>query len=202
MNSDASQAVRRYEGLIRATARRIEAYVELDFDDIEQRLRIKVWRALLSYDPRRSRLPEDRYVVSCVFNEKKDILNLRRRGDIGIDALMNAARREEEGVFGRRSADSFEAQYLATTAEQVFGCVEDDDLRLPSTLTELELEIVLLLYTERYQTEVAVALGLSKGEIERAMRSIRVKLADWRPAASVVEAPLPQRRPHECRRAA
>jgi hypothetical protein len=79
--------VRRYEGLVRATANRIAPFVEMPLEDIEQRLRIKVWRALVTFDSAIGR-PEDQYVLSCVFNEKKDILALRRRGELPLDAML------------------------------------------------------------------------------------------------------------------
>jgi hypothetical protein len=40
---------------------------------------------------------------------------------------------------------------------------------------------VLLLYRDYKQSESARHLGLEKHKMERAMRSIRQKLADWRP---------------------
>lgn len=181
--------VRLYEGLVRATANvilTIAPTVELSREDIEQRLRIKVWRALDTWSPAWNR-PVDKYVVNCVFNEKKDILDLKRRGEIALDSILLAP-----GEGGDHSKPSqYEQERLAVSAEQVFASVEEDDLQLPSTLTSLELRVVLLLYVQRYQTEIAIELGLSKGEMERTMRSIRAKLADWRPSAAERESVLP-----------
>jgi RNA polymerase sigma factor (sigma-70 family) len=191
--------VRRYEGLVRATANRIAPFVEMPVEDIEQRLRIKVWRALVTFNPRVGRA-EDQYVVSCVFNEKKDILSLRRRGELPLDAMLTPEDRKHN------RGDAFEEQYLSVAAEQVYASIEEDDLRLPSTLTHLELQVITLLYAQRYQTEIALELGLSKGEMEKSMRSIRVKLADWRPSASergaALPTPLPPREQHPARHAA
>ena len=43
--------LRHYEGLIFRTARFAAPLVEDDFEDVQQVLRIKCWRALLAYDP-------------------------------------------------------------------------------------------------------------------------------------------------------
>jgi RNA polymerase sigma factor (sigma-70 family) len=191
--------VRRYEGLVRATANRIAPFVEMSVEDVEQRLRIKVWRALSTFNPSHGRA-EDQYVLSCVFNEKKDILALRRRGEGSLDALITPEDRK------RNRGDAFEEQYLSVAADQVYASVEEDDLCLPSTLTRDELQVVIRLYAQRYQTEIALELGLSKGEMEKAMRSIRQKLADWRPSEAerggVLPTPLPPREPHQVPRAA
>jgi DNA-directed RNA polymerase specialized sigma24 family protein len=191
--------VRRYEGLVRATANRIAPFVEMPLEDIEQRLRIKVWRALVTFDSAIGR-PEDQYVLSCVFNEKKDILALRRRGELPLDAMLTPEDRK------RNRGDAFEEQYLSVAAEQVYASIEEDDLTLPSTLSHLELRVVTRLYAQRYQTEIALELGLSKGEMEKAMRSIRAKLADWRPSASergcALLPPLRRREQHQARRVA
>lgn len=199
-----NEDVRKYEGLVRATASRIAPFVELPVEDIEQRLRIKVWRALATYNPKWGRA-EDQYVLGCVFNEKKDILDLKRRGEIGLDSLLRPVDRTLSGDSAGRM-DGFEEKHLAIAADSIYGHIEEDDFRLPSTLTGLEQRVVVLLYVQRYQTEIAIELGLSKGEMERTMRSIREKLADWRPSeaerGTAVPLPLPQRAPLQARHAA
>src|SRR3954470_7263330 len=72
--------LRLYEGLIFSTARRYSIFVEEDLEDIQQILRVKVFRALESYDgakapPRTDgRSPRDAYVFQCVRNQAKDLL--------------------------------------------------------------------------------------------------------------------------------
>jgi RNA polymerase sigma factor (sigma-70 family) len=157
-----------YEGLVHKTASLYVAYVEEEFEDIVSILRIKVWRALQSYDPSRSSMPPERYVFSCVKNQCKDLVKRKRRDELFLADLV------EEGA-------DFEVRYLQADASQVFSAIEEDDLTLPSTLSQREREIVGLLYLDFSQTEAAARLGLRRNEMERAVKVIRQKMADWRP---------------------
>lgn len=176
--------LRLYEGLIFSTARRYSIFVEEDLEDIQQILRVKVFRALESYDgakaPARTdgRDPRDAYVFQCVRNQAKDLLKKKPRHESYIDDSFA----DEEGS-GR---DWFEHSIgMATTHDQVYGEIEDDDLVVPNTLTELERQVVCLLYAGYRQSEVARSLCLVKRDMERAMRSIRLKMEDWRPTVLV-----------------
>lgn len=157
-----------YEGLIHKTASLYVAHVEEEFEDIVSILRIKVWRALVSYDPSRSSMPTERYVFSCVKNQCKDLVKRKRRDELFIADLVD-------------DAATFEVRYLQADASQVFSAIEEDDMILPSTLNQREREIVGLLYLDLSQKEAAARLGLRRNEMERAVRIIRQKMADWRP---------------------
>lgn len=165
------QELEHYEGLIFKHATRIVGIVELELDDIRAIYRVKAWRALESFDPRRSHLPVERYVFSCLKNAEKDLLKRRRRDEAFIADLEASPR--------------FEARYQAADHETVYFDVEDESGLVPNTLTEVELRVVLLLYSDYRQTEVARRLGMEKPEMDRLMRSIREKMSDWRPAARV-----------------
>lgn len=159
-------------------------------EDVQQVLRLKVWRALVAFDPARARgMNRDRYVFMCLRDQAKDLANKRKRRELYIEDLTDDYLGDER----LSSRDRFDARYLSTTHDENFGAVEDDDLLIPNTLTAAEVEIVVLLYREYKQSEVARRLGLEKREMERAMRSIRQKLADWRPAPPAVVAPEPER---------
>lgn len=69
--------------------------------------------------------------------------------------------------------DRFDAQYLSVDGDDVYGSVERESLDLPASLTDLEHQIVLLLYRDFRQTDAAVILGVSRNEVERSMRRIR-----------------------------
>ena len=157
-----------YEGLIHKTASLYVGYVEEEYEDVVSILRIKAWRALQSYDPTRSSMPPERYVFSCVKNQCKDLVKRRRRDELFLADLAD-------------QAPAFEARYVQADASQVFADVEDDDLILPSTLTQREREIVGLLYLDFSQKEAAAQLGMRRNEMERAVKVIRQKMADWRP---------------------
>jgi hypothetical protein len=75
--------------------------------------------------------------------------------------------------------------------EHVYAAIEDDDLLIPSTVTAFEKRVLLMLYTGDYkQREIAQRLmpleyeldeDGAKREVERAIRALRDKFADWRP---------------------
>jgi DNA-directed RNA polymerase specialized sigma24 family protein len=67
----------------------------------------------------------------------------------------------------------------------VYGVVDEDDVLIPSTVTAFERRVLLLLYTGDYkQGEMALRLGVEKREVEKAIRALRDKFADWCPSAS------------------
>jgi predicted DNA-binding protein (UPF0251 family) len=54
---------------------------------------------------------------------------------------------------------------------------------LKAKLATLELRVLCLLYRDFRQSEVARQLGIEKREVEKAVRAIRAKMADWRASA-------------------
>lgn len=172
-----------YEGLIFSTTRIVvEAGVEEEFEDLQQIFRMKLVKALRAYNPRRSRLARDAFIFGAIANQKKDMLKRKRRNEGSVEELADAYSTE----------DRFALEHgLVTSPDEIYAAIEDDDLMLPSTLSAIERQIVVRLYAGRMQIEAAAELGLTKGETERAMRSIRVKLADWRPSGEREHVPTP-----------
>lgn len=168
-----------YEGLCRKTASLYVGFVQEDYDDIVQVLRITVWRANVSYDRSRSKMTRERYIFMCVKNRCKDLVRKRHRPEVFLEDL---APHEDSPVEWMLQ--------LATSHEQTFGDVEDE-LTMPSTLTATERHIIGLLYADRTQKETAAALGLTRAEMERAVKVIRQKMADWRPGPSALPAAMP-----------
>lgn len=187
-----SEDIPHYEGLVRKTAARYVAFVEEDFEDICAIFRQKVWRALVKYDPARSKMTQDTFVFSCIKNQGKDLVKRsrseaarRRRWDTFIEDEAPAFASPEGFRAGTDlSRDAFEHQYLQLSSEDVYGRIDEGVLLLPSTLTEVERQVVGLLYLDYMQSEAIVLLGMSKGIMERTMKAIREKMADWRPSAS------------------
>lgn len=181
-----------YEGLVFKTASLVmeqRGGSTDDFEDVRQRLRIKVWLALRSFDPAKAKQPVQGYVFTCVTNEVKDIHRLKRRPEVSIeDVAPNGSSGFDNHVVTR---DEFEAEHLAVDSETVYGEVEDDALSLPSTLDKIERAIVLRLYCDRTQVEIADELGLTRSQVETRVKRIRAKLGDWRPSAEVI--PFPAR---------
>jgi hypothetical protein len=81
--------------------------------------------------------------------------------------------------FWRR--DRFEGRYLSADHDTAYFEAEDEPPLIPSTLTDLELQVLCLLYESYRQTEIARYLRVEKRDIEKAVRNIRTKMADWSP---------------------
>jgi RNA polymerase sigma factor (sigma-70 family) len=142
-------------------------HVQDEYEDIVSILRIKVWRALCAFDPARSSMPVQRYVFSCVKNQAKDLVKKRRRNEVYIEDIAHG---ESDVAYFDRGAGS-------AGADQVYADVERELPQLPSTLTNLEREIIVRLYLDLTQRQVAATLCISRTEMDRSMRSIREKLA-------------------------
>lgn len=179
-----------YEGLVLMTAARYVDMIDGDIEDLQQLLRIRVWKALNAFDPAKSvvprvrgrRSPRERFVFMVLRNECKDWVRWKRlRGNLSIERL------EEMDTEGGTPVSRELEQTLSTSSDVVYSEVEDELPLIPSTLNELELQVVCLLYRDYRQTEIALKLMVEKREVERAVRGIRAKMADWRPSA-----PLPE----------
>lgn len=174
---DCSADLAHYQGLVNRTAALVAIEVQLDADDIAQFLWIKVWRAVRDWNPTRARPGKGRddYVFMCVQDQVKD--------------LKKRPRRREQFLADLRleSEDSWDLEHgLAVDPDVAFAEAEDEPVQLPSSLTVEERGVIELLVSGYRQAEAARFLGWPPSLMERTMRSIRLKLADWRP---VVMAP-------------
>lgn len=178
-----------YEPLVRSTALLIvselrrRADPDDDLDDVMQLLRMKVWRALGYFDAAKARRRKgesvhqarDRFVFMCLTDARKDIAKRKRSIVVMIE--------DWAPFVDERVRDAFDAKYLAQTSDEVFAAVDEPPPLVPNTLTELERAVMLLLYRDYTHREIAVRLGASKGEVSSAVRALRAKFADWRPAS-------------------
>lgn len=162
-----------YEGLIHKTAGMYARFIQEDYDDIVSILRIKVWWALEYYDPARSRQPVDRFVFSCVKNQVKDLLKRKRRDEVYLED-------QPESITDHHCVD----------ADVVFQDIERELPGIPNTLTGVEREVLVRLYLSLTQREVSADLGLTRSEMEKTMRSLRTKMADWEPSPQRLPARL------------
>jgi RNA polymerase sigma factor (sigma-70 family) len=185
--------LKHYEGLVYKTAARYVGFVEEDFEDIQQILRMKVFRALLSYDPTKSSMTRDRYVFSCIVNQCKDLVKRKKRNELFIEDIAPRTSFDDNaaggvGVSGYR--ERFELRYLSTDHHIEYGAIEDDDLVIPSTLTPFERQVVVHLYLHFSNTEIAQRMERPKREVDKAVKSVKEKMADWKPSpetATVVQ---------------
>lgn len=182
--------IQHFEGVVRQTAGMFSGMVEEEFEDVCQILRMKAYKALLSFDPVKAdagrgtphrhgdhtcRCARCRYVFACIRNQVKDLQKRNRRNWLFIEDIAphNA---DGNGVV----RDAFEMRYLEMTPDQAFQAVEED-FTLPSTLTEEERKVVALLYLTFDYGEIASTVGMTHKEVATAVKSIREKMADWRP---------------------
>jgi RNA polymerase sigma factor (sigma-70 family) len=174
-----------YEGLIFTTAARYSAYLDDELEDIQQLLRVKVWKSLGKFDPKRSKMDVENWVFSCVRNYVKDLLKSQYR--------RNKVRNGHQGYIEDESqASTFEVRYFSETADEVYFCVEDEDIKLPSTLSEDERSVTCLLMLNLNQSEIARVLHVSRDQVRRHHESVKAKMADWRPAGSAPAAARPR----------
>lgn len=191
-----------YEGLVKTTARMFAAQVGREEHDLEQELRIRVWRACESYDPAKATTSLRSYVYSAVCNKCKDFKR---------DASREKKRREryevgfvhtEDMVFGHSDdeplakQDRLEELFHHVEHSAVYGGV-DDRFTLPAGVTERECEVLLLLTLDMTMAEIVVRLGITRGEATGCLASLRLKFADWAPAASPSNSSPPVTKPQK-----
>lgn len=176
--SEIEAALPRCEGLIYTTARRIEGVVELPFDDIKSELRIKAWKALKKYDSDRSGVPVEVYVYYAVMNRKKDIL----RDDKGQKRTVVYIDDMTHGQNDRDDSDSRnDFRYFSLGSETVYADVEREIPLIPSTLTDVEKHVLVMLYDGFTILDIQRQVGIKRQEVKDAVAQIQIKFSDWRP---------------------
>lgn len=186
--------LRAFEGLVHATAHMFAAQVRREEEDLAQELRVRVWRAVVTYDATKSSLSLERYVFQAVTNKIKDFKRdaareARRREENGLTFLhiedMILDRRPTEAVNGngdhRPRQEMFDGLFYFTTREEVFGRIEDGLFTLPATITQREASVLVLLMLGWPRPEVAVRLEIARPDVDGCVLALREKFADWRP---------------------
>lgn len=162
-----------YAGLVFKTSQMYERVLDMDREDIQQILQIKVWRSLEAFDATRSSVPVERYVFGCVRNQVKDLVKARfRRLKWGSETYIEDEARNSDGSWKA----SFELEHLSVELEL-------EEVGLPSTLTSDERHVVALLYVGYKQTEIAGLLEVDRRDVTRSLRSVRTKMDHLRPEA-------------------
>lgn len=168
-----------FEGLVAQTARMFASMVKMEEEDLKQELRVKVWWAMKRYDPARDRVGLKNYVYGCVANKVKDFKrNAARRAAYGVefeyieDRLAHA---DDE------MSAHFTGQHMSVAHDDVYGRIDEGVLTLPSTITRGEAHVLILLMFEMSKPEIMLRLAMPRPDVEAAIRSVRIKLADWNP---------------------
>lgn len=189
--TQSAELIPHFEGLVRKSAARIEPYVEEEFDDICQFLRMKVWYALERFDPSNVRSTSkfspaqqrDRFVFACMKNAMKDVLKKKQHNLLFIEDIAPSAHGAPNmpGKSGHSAGrrDAFEQRYLSV--EENYDLDPDELPLLPSTLSDLERRVVLLLYFDFEPAEIARQMGISRRGVKETIETIKVKMADWSP---------------------
>lgn len=183
-----------YEGLVIKTASRNARFLKsMEFEDICQVIRVKVWKSLLLWDPTEPRTKakirrgasedklRDGYVFGNVRNLVKDLLKMNSREMKAL--LIEDIAPDNSAVRGGGNRDRFEEQYLSTDAEEVFQAVEETDPLIPSTLNHNERLVLACMYLGYNGPETAQRLAMDRRKVATATRNIRRKMADWKPSA-------------------
>lgn len=172
-----------YEGLCRKTAARIERFVEPEYDDLVQVLRIKCWLALESFDPAKARQPIHGYVFSCVRNQVKDLLKKKKRNEVYIEDAAGAPDgAHDNGSGANLRRDRFHDHYWRVEESEIFRDVLGETPLIPPTLTERQRWVVTCMYLEYGQAEIAEVLGITRREVAKAVRAIKVKMSTLSPS--------------------
>jgi RNA polymerase sigma factor (sigma-70 family) len=171
-----------YEGLVKSTASKYHAKVQEEYEDMCQTLRLKVMEALAGYDPKRARQPIEGYVFQCVVNKVKDYCKRRRRDDLYMEDVATSWSGSADGARQEITTDRFEAQYFLEQEADAFGDILRQTPLLPAELTDVEERVLLGLYIECQQKEIAVRFDLTPREVAKAVKAIKVKMADWKPS--------------------
>lgn len=195
--TQAQEAILHFEGLVLRTAAQVVAGgVEIEFEDAAQILRLTVWRSVTAFDHARAagysrrgghgRSRLERYVFGNLMNARKDMEKRLRRHNASIEEYRAEGPDCWTTRLDRPSApDRFDARYLSASAEEVYAEVERDELALPSTLSDIERRLVTLSMEGWTPAEIELRLGLPRAHRQQLMRSVRDKLADWKPAEPI-----------------
>lgn len=173
--------VEAFEGLVLRTAGMYFEGLRMDEDDVRQFLRIKVWKALESYDRGRATQTVEKYVFTCVTNGMKDLFKQADR------AKRNKPECFIEDQYGSDATrERFDAKHLSHDEEAVREAHLERTIELPSSLNFWERQVVVLLLHGLNQTEIARELGWTRQRVRKAHVGIQEKMSDSRPGSVAV----------------
>lgn len=178
----------KYEGLVHRTTFMFAGRANMDEEDFAQELRLKVWWALERWDPARSRLPEKRYVYSIMFNRVKDLIRYPRQHFFLFDDLAPDGR--DASPDRPPARDRFDMKFLSTSASLVEEALDGQGL-LPESLSSREKTVLVLLYLEYQQAEIAPLMGCGLTTVKLTVRALREKLSHLEPGRPATVFALP-----------
>jgi DNA-directed RNA polymerase specialized sigma24 family protein len=165
------------------------AQVRREEEDLAQELRVRVWRAVVTYDATKSPLSLERYVFQAVANKVKDFKRdaareARRREDSGMTLLHIEDIRLRWHSRNETQQEVFDGFFHFVSHDEVYGEVDEGAFTLPATVTEREADVLLLLMMGLSKRQASERLVLSRADVDRSVTGLRDKLADWKPDSS------------------
>lgn len=180
-----------YEGLVKTTARMWARQVQREEPDLEQELRVIVWRAVRSYNREKAKAKapsRDKYVFNCIANKVKDfkrdaareVQRLERYeiAFVHIEDIRLPLSDRHDGA-----EEMFAAMFQRVERDDVYASV-DGRLALPPGVTERECNVLLLLSMELTKTEIGLRLGLPRADVEESVLALKAIFADLKPSNS------------------
>jgi RNA polymerase sigma factor (sigma-70 family) len=165
------------------------AQVRREEEDLAQELRVRVWRAVATYDATKSPLSLERYVFQAITNKIKDFKRdaareARRREDSGMTLLHIEDIKVRWHARNETQQEVFDGFFHYVTHDEVYGDVDEGVFALPSTITGGEADVLVLLMMGMSKRQAADRLMVSRTDVERTVSALRTKLADWKPNSS------------------
>jgi len=169
------------ERLIRSKARKLvgkAGFVEADVPDVEQELRLDIWRRLSKFDPKRSK--RETFITRLIEHKLASILEHRRaamrdphcEGCSLNDPVGDAGNLEiGDGIEDDRRRPKRPATETSDLLHDL-ACVLD---HLPPRLRALAEEL-----KTRTPSEIARKRGVPRGTLYEAIRELRARLADFK----------------------
>lgn len=158
MNEDAwNKKMLEYEGLVISTTRywRHKISEEMSDDDIKQELRIKIYKALLTFDPNRG-YPEHKHVFGAVRNMVKDLI--KKKNQLANQTLVS--------------------ELVTRDGRTIFGIVLDEDkTELLQNLSRMDQEISVMIIQGFTLREVAETIGVELNYVKHRISVIRNEIA-------------------------
>jgi RNA polymerase sigma factor (sigma-70 family) len=165
-----------YEGLVISTVRYWRHMITSDMEDedIAQELRMKVWRALETFDPSKG-YPERNHVFGAVRNRVKDLIGKKRRENFEEpnSSMHHDAVYGESGVSGRDVAVVEKMRELG----EIRSSTGTTDLLIG--LSKSEQRVAVMMIQGFNAPEIA-------GELQLAVSAVRVQIAKIREHVSVL----------------
>lgn len=167
-DSEMQQKLEEYEGLVIATTRYWRHCITYDLadEDIQQELRMKVWRALLVFDPSRG-YPEKNHVFGAVRNRIKDLIGKKRREK--VEVLVSTF--EPSSDF--HESNNFFSGKLHKGHAKDYASIDDEKSDILFGLDEIDQWIGILMAQGYNAPEISREMGITVSAVRTGIARVR-----------------------------